>query len=659
MAAGCQNINYPTSCTFINRRQFSIPTHCASVNPIFSPSNHKLHRNFPLYSSLKFNSTAFQLCRLTNGQTHFKTSSSANGSLFTSTPAFELELRRLLTLLPHKIKKSLIGHPELEHLIEIVMDLGRKPLARFPSGDFRISEDSITFQDLEQAISMVGDFADDNRADMIRDLVEGGGSLLLIGPPGVGKTTVIREISRMLADDYKKRVVIVDTSNEIAGDGDIPHPGIGNARRMQVPNVNMQHKVMIEAVENHMPETIVIDEIGTELEALAASTIAQRGIQLVGTAHGVTIENLIKNPSLEILVGGIQSVTLGDEEALRRGVQKTVLERKGPPAFTCAVEMMSKTEWRVHHSLEATVDAVLVGRPPLFEARKMDRFGEIGVNSNIMTPAKLGYSSCENDEKIMDEAGHNFDVHNENYDDNDYISAFRSRVKFFGKDDNMPLRLYAYQIMEANLEQVLEAMGLENAVELTNDIGAADAMLALNSKIKQNSWIKEMAKYRQLPVFVIKANTTAQMARAMRAIFGMESLGAPLSSSNRFKNGYMISEEAADRRNSSEEIDALEEVRLAIEDIVIPKGQPVELLPRCSEIIALQMKLVNDYKLTAEKAGTETNSRLRVLPLHASSKESNISDMNMEERHENSLEDVDVSRTSGTTVSRLPLLPDC
>ncbi|XP_057856521.2 protein SEEDLING PLASTID DEVELOPMENT 1 isoform X3 [Cryptomeria japonica] len=634
MAAGCQNINYPTSCTFINRRQFSIPTHCASVNPIFSPSNHKLHRNFPLYSSLKFNSTAFQLCRLTNGQTHFKTSSSANGSLFTSTPAFELELRRLLTLLPHKIKKSLIGHPELEHLIEIVMDLGRKPLARFPSGDFRISEDSITFQDLEQAISMVGDFADDNRAgidrslhrisairnrrgciigltcrvgralsgsaDMIRDLVEGGGSLLLIGPPGVGKTTVIREISRMLADDYKKRVVIVDTSNEIAGDGDIPHPGIGNARRMQVPNVNMQHKVMIEAVENHMPETIVIDEIGTELEALAASTIAQRGIQLVGTAHGVTIENLIKNPSLEILVGGIQSVTLGDEEALRRGVQKTVLERKGPPAFTCAVEMMSKTEWRVHHSLEATVDAVLVGRPPLFEARKMDRFGEIGVNSNIMTPAKLGYSSCENDEKIMDEAGHNFDVHNENYDDNDYISAFRSRVKFFGKDDNMPLRLYAYQ-----------------------------------------------------------ANTTAQMARAMRAIFGMESLGAPLSSSNRFKNGYMISEEAADRRNSSEEIDALEEVRLAIEDIVIPKGQPVELLPRCSEIIALQMKLVNDYKLTAEKAGTETNSRLRVLPLHASSKESNISDMNMEERHENSLEDVDVSRTSGTTVSRLPLLPDC
>ncbi|RCV20595.1 hypothetical protein SETIT_4G069100v2 [Setaria italica] len=252
----------------------------------------------------------------------------------------EEELRRLLELLPGELRRRVETHPELPALVEVVMDLGRPPLARFPSGDFLLSHRPISFDDLQHATSQVGDFGADNRAgisrtlhrisairnrkgvivgltcrvgravpgsaNLLQDLVKDGGSLLLIGPPGVGKTTVIREIARMLADDYKKRVMIVDTSNEIGGDGDIPHPGIGNARRLQVPNQDMQHKVLIEAVENHMPQAIVIDEIGTKLEAMAASTIAQRGIQLVATAHGVTIENLIMNPSLEMLVGGIQ-----------------------------------------------------------------------------------------------------------------------------------------------------------------------------------------------------------------------------------------------------------------------------------------------------------------------------------------------------------------
>nr|TKW20153.1 hypothetical protein SEVIR_4G067200v2 [Setaria viridis] len=317
----------------------------------------------------------------------------------------EEELRRLLELLPGELRRRVETHPELPALVEVVMDLGRPPLARFPSGDFLLSHRPISFDDLQHATSQVGDFGADNRAgisrtlhrisairnrkgvivgltcrvgravpgsaNLLQDLVKDGGSLLLIGPPGVGKTTVIREIARMLADDYKKRVMIVDTSNEIGGDGDIPHPGIGNARRLQVPNQDMQHKVLIEAVENHMPQAIVIDEIGTKLEAMAASTIAQRGIQLVATAHGVTIENLIMNPSLEMLVGGIQSVTLGDEEANRRGVQKTVLERKGPSTFTCAAEIVSKTELRVHRSLEATVDALLAGKPPNVEIRKL------------------------------------------------------------------------------------------------------------------------------------------------------------------------------------------------------------------------------------------------------------------------------------------------
>ncbi|XP_058110388.1 protein SEEDLING PLASTID DEVELOPMENT 1 isoform X2 [Magnolia sinica] len=344
--------------------------------------------------------------RFSNGNASPSTPSTSASSLSLSRSVAVSELEMFLELVPPRMRNGLFRHEEIQRLIEVVMDLGRKPLARFPSGDWVISEQTVKLEDLRHAISKVGEFSDDNRsgidhslhrisairnrkmqiigltcrvgraisgsAEMIRDLIEGGCSILVIGPPGVGKTTLIREIARMLADEHLKRVVIVDTSNEIGGDGDVPHSGIGRARRMQVPNVNMQHNIMIEAVENHMPETIIIDEIGTELEALAASTIAQRGVQLVGTAHGMTIDNIIKNPSLQILVGGIESVTLGDDEARKRKVQKTILERKGPPTFTCAIEMISKTECRVHHRLEATVDAILAGKSPLFEIRQMD-----------------------------------------------------------------------------------------------------------------------------------------------------------------------------------------------------------------------------------------------------------------------------------------------
>ncbi|KAL0362640.1 UNVERIFIED_CONTAM: protein SEEDLING PLASTID DEVELOPMENT 1 [Sesamum calycinum] len=343
---------------------------------------------------------------------------------------FSVELDRLLGLLPEDMRRRVSEHPEYSDLIEVVMDLGRKPLARFPTGisccRITLSQWTISNMPLHW---YVGDFAVDNRAgisrtlhrisairnrkgtiigltcrvgravsgsaNLLRDLVKDGASLLLIGPPGVGKTTIIRDIARMLANEYKKRVMIVDTSNEIGGDGDIPHAGIGDARRMQVPHTDVQHKVLIEAVENHMPQVIVIDEIGTKLEAAAASTIAQRGIQLVATAHGVTIENLVMNPALEMLVGGVQletmlkyrivchaphvigqrlfSVTLGDEEANRRGVQKSVLERKGPSTFSCGVEIITKTELRVHRNLEATVDALLSGRQPNFEVRKINK----------------------------------------------------------------------------------------------------------------------------------------------------------------------------------------------------------------------------------------------------------------------------------------------
>jgi stage III sporulation protein SpoIIIAA len=309
------------------------------------------------------------------------------------------DLQQLLDILPEEIRSSLEQHSQRDSLIEVVMDLGRFPEVRFPGKAEYLSHTPVTQEQLNHCVERVGHFSGDNRAGiertlhrisairnrpgeiigltcrvgravfgtigMIRDLVETGKSILMLGRPGVGKTTALREIARVLADDLHKRVVIIDTSNEIAGDGDIPHPAIGRARRMQVARPELQHQVMIEAVENHMPEVIVIDEIGTELEALAARTIAERGVQLVGTAHGNQIENLIKNPTLSDLVGGIQAVTLGDDEARRRGSQKTVLERKAPPTFEIAVEMLERQRWVVHESVSDTVDDLLRSRQPI------------------------------------------------------------------------------------------------------------------------------------------------------------------------------------------------------------------------------------------------------------------------------------------------------
>src|SRR5881398_554399 len=305
------------------------------------------------------------------------------------------DLEALLATLPPGIHDAVNRLENRSELLEIVMDLGRFAEGRFPEGEVILSTQPVTNADLEYVVERIGEFGDDNRAGiertlhrisalrnrkgkvigltcrigravlgsiaLIRDIVEQGQSILILGRPGVGKTTLLREIARVLADEANKRVVVVDTSNEIAGDGDIPHPGIGSARRMQVPAPELQHKVMIEAVENHMPEVIIIDEIGTELEAAAARTIAERGVQLIGTAHGNTLENLMLNPTLSDLIGGIQSVTLSDEEARRRGTQKSILERKAPPTFDVVVEIQSWQRVAVHPDVAETVDALLRG----------------------------------------------------------------------------------------------------------------------------------------------------------------------------------------------------------------------------------------------------------------------------------------------------------
>ncbi|HNT30637.1 MAG TPA: R3H domain-containing nucleic acid-binding protein [bacterium] len=312
-------------------------------------------------------------------------------------------LTTFLKILPRRLQQQLAALSPLDELVEVILDLGRTPIARLAGRESPIGSAEVTKADIASILDKIGEFGGDNRAgiertlhrisairnrrgevigltcrvgraisgsaDIIRDLIESGKSILLLGRPGVGKTTILRETARILADDLQKRVVIVDTSNEIAGDGDIPHPAIGKARRMQVTHPSEQHQVMIEAVENHMPEVIIIDEMGTTLEAEAARTIAERGVQLIATAHGNTLQNLMLNPTLNDLVGGIQSVTLGDEEAKRRGTQKSILERKAPPTFDILIEIQERTKLQIHTDVGTAVDLLLRGGEPPLEQR--------------------------------------------------------------------------------------------------------------------------------------------------------------------------------------------------------------------------------------------------------------------------------------------------
>ncbi|XP_027912053.1 uncharacterized protein ycf45 isoform X1 [Vigna unguiculata] len=586
----------------------------------------------------------------------------------------DVELGRLLALLPEEMRRRVSDHAELPQLIEVVMDLGRKPLARFPSGDFVISEYPITVQDIEHATAQVGDFAVDNRAGisrtlhrisairnrkgtiigltcrvgraisgsakLLQDLIKDGASLLLIGPPGVGKTTIIREIARMLANDYKKRVMIVDTSNEIGGDGDIPHAGIGNARRMQVPNSDAQHKVLIEAVENHMPQVIVIDEIGTKLEAMAASTIAQRGIQLVATAHGITIENLIMNPSLEMLVGGIQSVTLGDEEASRRGVQKTVLERKGPSTFSCGVEIISKTELRIHRSLEATVDAILSGRFPNVEIRKM----KSQEQEEILDNGPVSDSSLQKNGEIM------FEEITEGADDQTSQNELLFKLPVDLVEDSWehksPLSLFCYGILDATVIQGIKQLKInDGGIQLTDNISEANALLALQSKLKKNPGIQAAARSHDIPIYVTKTSSLDHVTKAIRALV------------SDYEDGVKDFE-VTDKIKSSEMIDALEEARMAIEHTVILKGEPVDLLPRSSHIISQQLELVRKYQLEIRKISGESGVHLRILPSHYETDEVKSSETFEFDSELNEFSSNGQVNGSFNTLDRLPLLPE-
>ncbi len=579
------------------------------------------------------------------------------------------DLNKLLDVLPAAIRERLQQHPYLDRLVEVVLDLGRRPEARFPGFAEYLSEEVVSRADLDLVISQVGEFSSDNRAgiastlhrisairnrqgtiigltcrvgrcvvgviNMIRDLVEQGRSMLLLGRPGVGKTTALREIARVLADELHKRVIIIDTSNEIAGDGDVPHPGIGRARRMQVASPELQHKVMIEAVENHMPEVVIIDEIGTEQEALASRTIAERGVQLVATAHGNRIENLIKNPTLSDLIGGIQSVTLGDEEARRRGCQKSVLERKAPPTFEIAVEMLERHRWVIHEDVAATVDRLLRNREASIQIRSLDERGQVVIvrsttamnerpalsrpqwppadstlsslgsswgRSSCMEPLPLepvatrlqqpGLSSVKGEEAVSSSAVPLPSPQSE-------PKAEEEEEAELQQDPEGPLRIYPYGVSRFHLEQVIRTLQLP--AQVTKDLDEADIVLALRSQVRSRSKIQQLAHSRQIPIHTVKANTLIALASALRRILNIE-------------EGADSDLELFIQASSGEEAEALEEARLAVEQIVIPKSQPVELLPRSAHIRKLQHQLVEYYHLRAQSFGEEPNRRLRIYP---------------------------------------------
>ena len=452
------------------------------------------------------------------------------------------DLDQLLEILPEFIRFPLSNHPKRKYLIEVVMDLGRRPEARFPSGPEYLAAKNVDWYDLDYCIKQLGNFSGDNRSgieytlhrissiknrqssiigltcrvgraifgtiSIIRDLLERGDSLLLLGKPGVGKTTAIREIARVLADEMEKRVVIIDTSNEIAGDGDIPHPAIGRARRMQVARPELQHQVMIEAVENHMPEVIIIDEIGTELEALAARTIAERGVQLVGTAHGNYLDSLIKNPTLSDLIGGIQYVTLGDDEAKRRGSQKSIIERKASPAFNIAIEIHDRNTWIVHENVDKAVDQILNGSLLICQRRTLSYDGSINIECDIFNNSEFNKLNNKKMNALNSTKSHFFNYSSilkpieNNYSNKNLSISSKSIKNVISYNKNKLVYLYTYAL---NIEQIETAIQtLQLPIELTRDIIKADFILAIRSSVKHNTKLRQIAKYKKVTIYTVQ-----------------------------------------------------------------------------------------------------------------------------------------------------------
>jgi ribosomal protein L20 len=446
-----------------------------------------------------------------------------------------IDLEKLLNNLPFFIYQHLYNSSNKEKLIEIVLDLGRRPEARFTTGPEYLSQKVISWQDIDYITKRISKFSGENRAgiertlhriscirnrqflingltcrvgravfgtiSIIRDLLESGKSILILGKPGVGKTTIIREIARVLSDEMEKRVIIIDTSNEIAGDSDVPHSGIGRARRMQVPKTELQYKIMLEAIENHMPQVIVIDEIGTELEALATRTIAEKGVQLVGTTHGNCLENLIKNPSLSDLIGGIQYVTISDEEAKRRGTQKSILERKSYPAFQLAIEVNNAYSWTIHENVENSVDLILRKDYNISQIRNKKKNEKLLIN----------YKKLQKD----------FLIKNSRFLNKEMISIHRNwfemdKPKSLGSLTlkNTTLIIYPYSLSKNLIREILTRLG--DKIIITTQIKQANLIIGLKKHLRQNFRLKNLANKRNIPIYTINQRSIYQIMRLLQ-----------------------------------------------------------------------------------------------------------------------------------------------
>ncbi len=492
------------------------------------------------------------------------------------------DLDELLDILPPHIRQPLCEQKDLSELLEVVLDLGRSPEARFPNREVTLDPKEVDETDIDYVASRIGSFGDDNRAGIertlhrisairnrkgrivgltcrvgravfgtikvIEDLVESGKSVMLLGRPGVGKTTMLREVARVLADDMDKRVIIVDTSNEIVGDGDIPHPAIGHARRMQVKTPDMQHAVMIEAVENHMPEVIVIDEIGTELEAQAARTIAERGVQLVGTAHGNNLENLMLNPTLADLIGGIQSVTLGDEEARRRGTQKSILERTSPPTFDIVVEIQERDRVAIHPDVAEAVDAVLRSQAVDTEVRWMDESGEVRVEKPLVEPKK------------------------------------GREKKSAGRDQH---RIYLFGVNRTRLEQLARELNL--SLNIVENLREANLFVTSKNYYRRKPQKVRDAEVANLPIYVLKSNTPPQIKQMLQNIYPLASPGK--------RDSFQV---------------ALAEAEAAVEQVKNGDEGAVELSPQSAYIRRLQHLIAERNELTSRSEGKDPNRRVRI-----------------------------------------------
>ena len=536
------------------------------------------------------------------------------------------DLHVLMTVLPVHIVEAVKKANNSDNLLEIILDLGRLPMARFVNAEVELSQEEIKRSDIDFVVSRIGEFDADNRAglertlhrisairnrhntivgltcrvgravygtiDIIQDLVESGKSILLLGKPGIGKTTMLRESARILAET--KRVIIVDTSNEIGGDGDVPHPAVGKARRMQVATPSLQHEVMIEAVENHNPEVIIIDEIGRELEAMAARTIAERGVQLVATAHGRTLENLLLNPTLSDLIGGIESVTLSDEEARRRGTQKTVLERRSPPTFDVLVELQDRDRVAIHPDVAEVVDTLVRGYPVTPEIRWRDAKDEIHVEKPVKSAGTRGMVQGTRRSYQAGPDGRKADSSQPYVTNRQRAEVTLDSIPY---DEEPPrrmpastpakvVRIYPYGVARNRMQQAAQRLGVP--AYIAREIDEADIVMTLRAYYRSRQQPIMDAEARGVPIYVLRANTINQIEQSLAEIFSLP-------------NDSMTANFEEVTRQTESAIQA-----------VINGQRWVDLPPASANVRRIQHEMARQAELVSHSYGKDPNRRVRI-----------------------------------------------